>query len=236
MKTKFVKRYTSPIDYVFEQHRADGVIRQVKEDNEAFKDWLSDSRNILEIIPYKTPEPKAKFLEDVKKEKKAQIFEWYQERTNLPLKVNDEPPVYIKQTEIDLALWENGVKGFLFNAYDYGYFVGENALTEEEILDLFAGTIRGSILKKAGKYAVNPIDYFGKPLYIDLQTMVAFTLKMAKAFQTNFMKYHILRNFVDYADSIDKVNYLTSWETDLSIFGFPPAPPAQSTQPLPGQP
>lgn len=230
MQTKFVKRYISPIEFVYEQYRYDGIIRQVKEDNQALKDWLADDRNILEIVPYTTPEPKEKFLEDVKRDKKEEIYNWYLERCDLPLKVNDDPAIYIKQREEDLRLWENGVKGFLFNAYDYGYFSGPNELTPEETLDLFAGTVRGSVLQKAKNYAVNPIDYFGQPLYINLGTMVAFTLQLAKGFQANFMKYHLLRNFVDQAQSLDQLNYLTSWDTDLSIFGFPPSPPSQGNQ------
>lgn len=223
MNTKYVKEYISPVEYVVKQYRSDGVIRIVKEDNPIFKTWIEDERNILEIIPYKTPEPKQEFLEDLKSKKIEEINEWYKKETEKPLKVSENPEVFIKQTNEDLTLWEQGVKGFLLNAYQYGYFTGDNALTQDEISDLLVGTIKGSLIQKASKYSVNPIDYYGKPLFIDIGTMVQYTLKMAASFQTNFMRYHLLKNFVNNATSNDQLKYLVNWDSDLSAFGYPPS-------------
>lgn len=221
MITKYVKKYISPINYIIEQHRQDGVIRQLPESNMTYIEWLKDEKNILEIIPFITEAPKKIDLEELKILKKKDIVKWYEEETKKPLKVRDNPPVYIKQTESDLNLWEKGIKGFLLVALEQGYFNGANALTPDEISDLLVGTIRGSVITKAQNYSVSPIDYYGKPVFISLKTMTDFTLKLAAAFQYTFLRFHLLINFVDYAKNEEMLKYLTAWNTDLTVYGYP---------------
>lgn len=222
MDTNYVKKYISPIDYIIEQYRSDGIVRKVDENNPLYLEWLKDDKNVLSIIPFITPPPKTILLEDVKIEKKKELKIWFDNELNKPLQVNDDPPIFIKQTESDLNLWEKGIKGFLLSALELGYFDGPNTLTDEELLDLSVGTVRGSVIMKAKNYTVSPIDYYGKPLFINIGTMVQFTLKLASAFQENFMRYHLLTNFVDFATNFEMLTYLTSWDVDLGVYGYPP--------------
>ena len=221
IKTRYVKRYTTPINFIIEQIREDGVIRQTSENNKDFKDWLSNN-NILEIIPYTTPAPEKPTLDDAKILKQKEVARWYAIEYNKPLKVSNNPPIYIKQTSEDLNLWEKGIKGFLLTALEQGYFTGPNALTDDELSDLSIGTIRGSVIRKAANYYVSPIDAFGKPILTTLENMVNFTLMMANSFQALFMRYHMLKNYVTYTTSLEMLEYLKNWNTDLSEYGYPP--------------
>jgi hypothetical protein len=222
METTYVKKYVSPINYIIEQYRNDGIIRQVSENNKDFLDWIADDKNVLSLIPYNTKSPKQITLEEAKDLKIKEIEKWYDEEINKPLQVNDDPVVFIKQTESDLNLWEKGIKGFLLTALDQDYFDESNSLTEEEMLDLSVGTMHGSVLQKAKNYAVSPIDYYGKPLYITIEIMAKFTLKLAAAFQNNFMHYHLLKNYVTFSTNFEMLNYLNTWNADLSFYGYPP--------------
>lgn len=52
--------------------------------------------------------------------------------------------------------------------------------------------------------------------------MIMFTFKLAKAFQNNFTRYHLLKTFINCADDKKKINSIISWTTDLSVYGYPP--------------